>query len=226
KTRQPLAEIAVHVPTDAAREGLERHKALVLEELNVKNLRFVTDKDELSSVTVDVNWRVAGPLLRDKTGAVRKLLQTSPPADLADRVRAGESVTLDVGGGALELPADVFTLKTVGATDRETVEEKDTVVALATALSDELILEGRARDLVRVIQTSRKNADLDLADTIELGLELPDDLRAAVEAHRGYIQEETLATGLNFEALGDGAYAETFKVEGVEVTVSLRKVSS
>ncbi|MEO1367244.1 MAG: DUF5915 domain-containing protein, partial [Acidobacteriota bacterium] len=226
KTRQPLEEIAVYVLTDAEREGLERHKALVLEELNVKNLRFVTDRGELSSVTVDVNWRVAGPLLRDKTGAVRKLLQTAPPADLADRVQAGEGIALDLGGQTLELPADVFVLKAVGVEDRETAEENDTVVALSTALSEALILEGRARDIVRVIQTSRKNAGLELSDRIHVGLEIPAALQAAVDAHRAYIQEETLADVLGLDALDGESHTETFKVEGEAVTVSLRKKSS
>ena len=92
------------------------------------------------------------------------------------------------------------------------------MVVLATELTPELIAEGLARDLVRLIQDRRKDINLVLSDNIEVGIVgASAALQQAIEQNRDYICSETLATKLVFEALPG--------VEGIEVEIGDEKVT-
>jgi isoleucyl-tRNA synthetase len=77
-------------------------------------------------------------------------------------------------------------------------EEGAYVAALVTELTPELVREGQAREFVRRVQDLRKNADLDIADRIELFVEASTGLRSAIEAYREYVTAETLTSNLQF----------------------------
>jgi isoleucyl-tRNA synthetase len=79
----------------------------------------------------------------------------------------------------------------------EALPSGDAIVILDLALSDELVAEGRARDVVRAVQQARKEADLHVSDRIHLALELPSEWQSAVELFRDYVCEQTLATRLD-----------------------------
>lgn len=83
--------------------------------------------------------------------------------------------------------------------------------------------EGIARDLIRIVQVTRKDAGLAVSDRIRLALELPATFRAAAEEHAALIRGETLATELVFEA--GGAYVGNHEVQGEAVKVGVAKAA-
>jgi isoleucyl-tRNA synthetase len=98
-------------------------------------------------------------------------------------------------------------------------------VILDVELTDELIAEGLARDLVRMIQQARKDAGLHVSDRIELALFAPEAITNAAQVHRAYIAEQTLATSLSFsKAVKPGFTAEN-TLEGQKVTIGLSKAA-
>lgn len=103
--------------------------------------------------------------------------------------------------------------------------KRDLTVAIDIELTDELRSEGLAREVVRVVQSARKYASLEVDNRIVLALVSEDQrLQEAIEAHEAYIKAETLATELHAKALEAPLHQETVKVEGVELVIVLKKV--
>jgi isoleucyl-tRNA synthetase len=198
KVRQPLRE-AVVVAADREREAIERFHDLVLEELNVKSVRYVSEADELGRFELKPNYRALGPRfgkhMRDVADAVAAL----DPDRAAKTLRDGGEVHIAVDGKEHPLGAD--DLQTVlQPLDGYEIERAGThAVALNLELDDELRQEALAREIVHAIQNARKEAGLNVEDRIALVLGGDDDDLAAVRAHESYVTGETLATSLELE---------------------------
>ena len=119
-------------------------------------------------------------------------------AALARRFQAGLSVTveLDDGGPAVELLPEEVEVRIHGREGYAVAEEKGIVVAVDVTLTPELAREGLARDLVRRVQTLRKEADFQLDDRIVTYYDAGDELKAVVEEWGDYIRAETLSLEL------------------------------
>ena len=83
----------------------------------------------------------------------------------------------------------------------------DALVVLDTELNDELISEGIARDVVRMIQQARKDADLNVSDRINIIVNAPENIVAAIQPHKDYIANQILAAPLTFNIATHDAYA-------------------
>ena len=98
------------------------------------------------------------------------------------------------------------------------------VVALDTRLDDALIHEGWARDIIRNVQTLRREAGLEVSDRIHLGLQIEDtELRDAAEAHLETIASEVLATDVTFDALPDPLATRECKLAGATVLAAVAR---
>ncbi|HEX6130969.1 MAG TPA: DUF5915 domain-containing protein, partial [Actinomycetota bacterium] len=98
-------------------------------------------------------------------------------------------------------------------------------VALDLELDDDLRREGRARELVRIVQDARKAAGLDVSDRIELGLAADGAAADARDAHLATIAGETLATSVSDGELGRDAFRQASEVDGETVVVTLRRAT-
>ncbi len=221
KTRQPLAEVVLALP-EAEREAVEGLREVVLDELNVKELRFVGDGGELVAYTVKPNLRVLGPKLGKQLGQVQAALREADGAALVAELNESGAATLGLPGGAeLRLTAEELLVETGSPQGYQVESDGERVVALKTELDDALREEGLVRELVHAVQLARKNAGLRIEDTIELALEAPDALRPLVERHAAYLKAETLASSLDLDG-AERAYRETARVEGHEVGIGLQ----
>ncbi len=193
KLRQPLARAVVAGPFAGQEEPLGALAELVLDELNVKKLDFVGDRIELVSYTLKPDPGVLGPKYGALFPRIREAVASLDATSWAKRLQGGEPIQVTVDGEMIELlPGEVA----VEARPREgyTVsEEGDYMVAVDTTLSDELIREGLARELVRRIQNLRKEADFRIEDKIITYYQGDPVLSEVMLEHRGYIGHETLS---------------------------------
>ena len=219
KTRQPLAEVVVALPEAEAR-SVERLRDVVLDELNVKDLRLVAGEDELVAYIVKPNLKVLGPRLGKRIGPLQAYLKTADAAALVAAVRGEGAVTIELPDGELRLVEEELLIETGSPEGYQVESEAGRVVALATDVDDALREEGLARELIHAVQLARKAADLRIEDTISLTLDVPEELRPPAERHRAAIMAETLASEL---VLGGAAgdHRETARVEGHEVGIGL-----
>ncbi|MGZ8607199.1 MAG: isoleucine--tRNA ligase [Actinomycetota bacterium] len=219
KVRQPLLEAVVHYPGDHG--ALEPLLGLVGEELNVKEVVFAESADRFGRWHAKPNFKALGPKLGPRVKDVAAALARDDGA-LASALARGEAVTVDTpsGGVALE-PSDVDLAQ-------ETIEgwgvggDGGLTVALELELTPELRMEGLARELVRVIQDARKAAGLDVSDRIVLGVVSSGDVAEALDRHRAYVADETLATEIGDAEVGDAGFRQDAEVGGTPVSVTLR----
>ena len=106
----------------------------------------------------------------------------------------GESFEIEAGGEKLELGGDDVLIETESAEGYACGEEGGYVTALDTSITDELVDEGLAREIVRSVQDARKQAGLEVSDRIVLGVSGSDGIARVLAKHRGYVMSETLAT--------------------------------
>jgi isoleucyl-tRNA synthetase len=100
--------------------------------------------------------------------------------------------------------------------------QRGVTIALDTEITPELAAEGTARDVVRVVQQARRDADLDVADRIALTVAAPENVLAAVRAHQDFVAHETLATSVTLVDSLDEGFVGTVG-EAVPITVGVAK---
>jgi len=223
RTRQPLSKIKVGTTSAKEREWLKAGEAVILEELNIKELEILDDPTLLATPTVKANMPRLGPRLGKQVKSLATTLTTLQDID-AEKVRQlafGGSAEVD--GVRLEA-ADVHVEMQPSAEGELVATSGKLVVTLDTHLTDELRHEGLARDLVNRIQKMRKDLDLKVDDRIELSIDTESaEIRAAVENNHDLIASETLvAEKIVSGAPGTEAELEkTDKIEGEEVTIRI-----
>ncbi|WP_330273306.1 isoleucine--tRNA ligase [Lentzea sp. NBC_00516] len=208
RVRLPLARLTVASPVAGS---LEDFAEIVRDEVNVKEVSLSTDVDAHGQFQLVVNARAAGPRLGPN---VQKVIKA---------VKAGDWSEVDgkIVAAGVELFEGEYEQRLVATDPAATAALPGGagVVVLDTVLSPELEAEGVARDLVRVVQQARKDAQLDVSDRITLTLELPDAVRSAVEPHLSFVQAETLTTSVVF---GEGSSEGTVG-DGLKVKVAVAK---
>ena len=198
KHRQPLAA-AVIVADGREREALESLTDLIRDELNVAELRFVTDSEQLGSYEVKANYRTLGPRFGPHMPQAAAAVAALDATHVADALRRGATIAVHVDGQDHELGEADLQLVMQPLDGYQVERAGSHAVALDLHLTDELRREGVARDVVHAIQAERKNAGLDVSDRIALRIEADADTVAAVRAHETYVAGETLATAVTLE---------------------------
>ena len=183
RVRQPLASMTIAGPGVAR---LAPYEALLRDEVNVKAVQLAESIDEWASFQLQVNSRAVGPRMGTAMKSVLAAAKEGRFEQLGDgRVRVADQI-LEAGEWQLRLdPKPGIVCEPLAA--------GDAIVVLDVALSDELIAEGVARDVVRAVQQARKDAGLHVSDRIRLALAVPDAWRGAVLQFSDWIAEQTLA---------------------------------
>jgi isoleucyl-tRNA synthetase len=194
RVRQPLRQLVV-ADADAAALGV--FAELIASEVNVKDLKLIryselAAHDHHVFTRLEVNARAAGPRLGR---AVQDVIKAAKAGSWR---HGGLGVVVTTPAGDVELGEGEFSERTVvedepGASKVVGVLRGAGFVVLDLRLDEELVDEGYARDMVRLIQDERKAAGLHVSDRIDLALDVPAPWAAAVRLHADMIQEETLA---------------------------------
>jgi len=221
KVRQPLAECAVKLRSPEEESRLAALKSQLIEELNVKGLRFIEDESEL------VNYQVSGipSLLGKKHGAlfpkIRIALAKTDPAEVASRVRSRQPVEIVVGELSISLLPDELSVKTIDRPGYSVRSEGGYLVAISTELTDELLQEGLAREIVRRIQTMRKEAGFRIEDTITTYYQADTPLLEVLSTWSDYIQQETLSVELLNQESPEEAYVCEHALDAYKIALGL-----
>jgi isoleucyl-tRNA synthetase len=211
RVRLPLATLTVATPLASA---LRPFTDLIADEVNVKQVVLTDDVAGYCTRVLSLVPRVLGPRLG---GQVQQVIKA---------VRAGDW-SVDGGvvtAGGVVLEDGEFELKLVAADVEHSAPLSGTegVVVLDTHVTPELAAEGLARDVVRVVQQARRDADFNVSDRITLTVSASPAVTAAVETHQQFVASETLATSVTFGEVGVAAFAgEAGDGETVRVQVAV-----
>ena len=218
KVRQPLHE-AVVVATGLQRDAIERMAEVIRDELNVRELRFVSEVDELGRVEVKPNYRTLGPRFGKQMPLVAAAVAGLDAARASARLRDGELVAITIGGQDYELSAEDLLVAMQPLEGYQVEREGSHAVALELEIDDDLRREGWAREIVHAVQAARRDAGLEITDRIALTLGGDADLVDAAREREPYIAQETLAVRVSYEAL-DGA-VDPVRIDGRELIVGV-----
>jgi isoleucyl-tRNA synthetase len=219
KVRQPLSTIMIAQKHQSILVPVE---GLVKEELNIKQLEYIDNPDEYVSYTVKPNFPVLGPKYGKQLPGIATELAQGNAASLVKSLRETGAVRLEVAGTPVTLTNEDLEVRVQDKEGFAVEMDHGHYVVLNIALTDELIAEGLAREVVSKVQNMRKNAGLELTDRINLQYIADDEVAAAVEHFRDYIQNETLAVVVERKT-GASESFEHWDINGHPADLRIRK---
>ena len=208
RVRQPLSRLLVRTPDDASAAFVARHEAQILEELNVKGVEMLALDAELVGYRIKPNLPRIGKRFGKRVPAIRDALAAADGGAIAAAVAAGRTFEVEAGGETVAFEPEDVLVESTAAEGYACAEEGGYLVGLDTALTEALEREGLARELVRTVQEARKQAGLDVSDRIILRIDGTHEVTVALDAHRDYVMEETLAIGW-----GEATWSPAYSVE-------------
>ncbi|MHB1389919.1 MAG: isoleucine--tRNA ligase [Thermoleophilia bacterium] len=195
KTRQPLAE-ALIVADEREREAIDSLEHLVLDELNVKQLSFVSDAAELAGVRLKPNLQKLGPRFGSRRPQVDAAIGALDPRRAVELLANEGVLAITVDGREEALCADDILVEEAQLEGYSVERQGDWAVAIRTGISEELRREGLARELVHKVQNLRKQAGFEIEDLISCELSGSELLLSVAGEYMEFFKSETLCRQL------------------------------
>lgn len=224
KTRQPLKSIHLVTRDPEEKAILYELEELIEEELNVKEVIHREDEEDVVSYEVKANYRILGKILgKDMKAAAAAIANID--SEGARSLLDGATLSIDFDGVSIkniDITVDNVEIVRNEKAGLRVNTDGSLTVALDPEITEELRIEGMARDLVRKIQNKRKEMNLEVSDRIVLTLFGDDAAKVVTETFRETISSETLAATLEWK---DSAAMEEFRIgEGAVVKAEIVKV--
>ena len=218
KVRQPVRRLYVKGASFS-----KEYQELCEDELNVKEVIFTEDARPFTTYNLKPQMRTLGPKFGKLLGKIGQMLQTLDGNDVVDTFARGEEVSFMIDDTEVKLAeGDVLTepMHKLGFT---AAEDRGVTVVLDTNLTDELIAEGYAREVISKVQTMRKDAGFEVTDRISLAYECDDALAAALTKYEEMIARTTLATSIRRGTAPEGAAAREWDINGKKAVLAIAK---
>lgn len=223
KVRQPLARIILPLPDESFKAKFEAVKALVLSEVNIKDVEYLEDSSTLLKKKVKPNFKALGPrygkLMKELGAAIAALSQS----DIATYASAG-SLAIQVAGSEVLLCENDMEVISEDIPGWQVANDGNLTVALDITVTKELLAEGIAREFVNRIQNIRKDNDYDVTDKILIEIVDNEYIHDAVLVHQNYIAQQTLASSITLvPALAAESGAKEIAINDTLVVISICK---
>jgi isoleucyl-tRNA synthetase len=197
KVRQPLASVQVSLASGEHIDWLTDHDEIVKAELNVKQIHYNLGNSDHIEYKVVPNFKLLGPKVGKLMPLVKSQLGSADGAQLLNQLKQHGKIQLILDGTTVELDNQDVEVRLQARSGWTAAQGRLCVVVLSTELTPELISEGIARDLVRLIQDFRKSLDLQRDARIQLFLDFnASELQNAISQNQTYIMSETLTIEL------------------------------
>ncbi|WP_423129507.1 isoleucine--tRNA ligase [Gaoshiqia sp. Z1-71] len=195
KVRQPLAKIMVPVLNPRFRGQFEAVEQIILSEVNVKEVEYLTDTAGIIKKKIKPNFKTLGPkygkIMKQIAASVSQFSQT----DISELEKSGVH-TLNIDGQTVALSTDDVEITTEDIPGWLIATEGEMTIALDIHVTDELKQEGIAREFINKIQNIRKESDFEITDRISLKIVKHEYYNDAVTNFKEYISSQTLAQDL------------------------------
>lgn len=197
KTRQPLPAVTLVTADRELPDRVAPYAGILKDELNVKQIYWAENRADYVHHEVKPVFPKCGPRFGKRMKEVQQALARADGDALAAELEESGGVTLELADGPVELSSEELEVRLVEREGTATQGDRELLVALDTLLTPELVAEGWAREVVHKIQSARKDLELDYADRIRVSYRAAPELARAVETHRDWIAEQTLAVELD-----------------------------
>lgn len=223
RVRQPLAKVLVPVIDEKIKRQLDDVKALILAETNVKEIEYVGEESGVIKKRIKADFKVLGPKFGKLMKGIAAGIGRMNSHDINELQRNG-NFHLDVEGEQIEIDIEDVEIVTDDIPGWLVASEGSYTVALDVNISESLLEEGLARELVNKIQNIRKTSGLEVTDRIEIIVQNHPALSAAIENNKTYICAETL--GVSLSIVNDNKDSDGMPVEitdDISTVISISK---
>ena len=218
KNRQPLQALY----TDANSGLGQLYTDIIKQELNVKDVQFLTDMSQFTAYTFKPQLKLLGKKLGKRLNDARQALQELDGSAAKKELDATGVLQLSLPDGDIELTAEELLIETAQKEGYTSVSDRGVTVVLDTALTEELIREGFVREIISKLQTMRKEAGFNVTDHIQVYCQGSEKVRQVLEENQEAILHDVLGDACHFDALE--GYTAQQDVNGETVTFGVKRV--
>ncbi|MEL7120707.1 MAG: isoleucine--tRNA ligase [Bacteroidota bacterium] len=220
RVRQPLQKILLPVLDEGFHDQVEGVKDLILSEVNIKEIEYIKDTEGILKKKIKPNFRTLGRRLGKNMKAAGQIIANMSQQDIAS-LEQNNLFRMEIGDAVYDLTLEDFEITAEDIPGWQVATDGSLTVALDMTLTDSLLAEGMARELVNRIQNIRKNRDFNVTDQIKINLQSQEEIAKAVAEFGDYIKSETLAQELNLVNQVEGEELELPEDIKVNIEVEL-----
>lgn len=214
KVRQPISEVILD---SSIKNIIGNLDSIIKEELNVKELSYKDDMTDYLTYSLKPNFKVLGKTLGSKIKVLQEQLKTLPSEEALKT--QNESITIKLEGENFTLDAQNTILSIEVKDGYQASSDNKTCVVLNTNLTESLILEGLAREMVRTIQSLRKEKDFVITDHINVYYNGDTDIDHMLDTYKDYVENETLANKIEKQEVN----SEEYDLNGHPIKIEVEK---
>ncbi|MBP7059354.1 MAG: isoleucine--tRNA ligase [Lachnospiraceae bacterium] len=218
KNRQPIGDMFIKAESELSQYYVD----ILKDELNIKNAEFKDDVSEYTTYSIKPNLPTVGPKYGKFLGKIRNALGEIDGNKAVAELKSVGVLKLPEVDDSIELSEEDLLITMSQQEGYMAQNDGNTTVVLCTDLSQELIEEGFARELISKIQTMRKEADFEVMDRIRVGYTGSDKIVDIFDKKGDFIASEVLAKEIVTEN-GQG-YTKDWKINGEDVTLTVEKI--
>jgi isoleucyl-tRNA synthetase len=214
KVRQPLQKILIPVLDPAMKLSIEQMEELILAEVNVKEINYITETEGVISKKLKPNFKLLGAKLGTKMKQASAVIANLSQNEISELERNG-TLTILVEESPITLLINEVDIIAEDIPGWSVAVKGNLTVALDISLSEALLKEGHARELVNRVQNIRKEANFELTDKILLQIVDNQHLKESINEFSEYICREILATQIDWVSSLE---------EGVDIEINDQKL--
>ena len=197
KVRQPVATLRVAGLKTRTADCMADLLPLLEDELNVKRVELIERRDSLYRIEPHLDLKIAGPQFKGGLRSVEEAIATAKVEVVVEAVRRGEILDLEIEDRRVQVTPEAIILEQRPHDGWSMAEGNGFVVALDTRLSEELLAEGKAREVVRQIQNLRKDLGFEIGARIRIRFQSSDSVARLFKEYGDYLSAETLAVEIH-----------------------------
>lgn len=221
RVRQPLTKILLPILDPSFIDQVDAVKELILSEVNVKNIEYITDTDGFINKKAKANFKTLGKILGKHMKAGAQMIAELDQKAIS-QLEKNKQLDIEIDGEKFVLTTEDIEISFDEIPGWQVAVDNDITVALDIILTEDLIAEGIARELVNRIQNIRKSSDFNVTDRISIDIQDHEIVRPALSKFGAYIMEEVLANDI---VLGDAKDGELVEIlEGLDLRIQVQRV--
>ncbi len=216
KVRQPLQEVLLDIKN---KDIIGNLTELIKEELNVKEVLFVSNLNEYMNLTVKPNFKEVGKIFGKNINLFASLLLELSPEDIS-KLQNNETINMNIDNTDYEITNNMVDIRINSKEGFNVGTINNEFIILDTKLTDELIMEGIARETISKIQQLRKTNDFNVIDRIKVYYDGDNEYEEALNKNLEFIKNETLA----LEFIKDSSISDVFDINDHKVKLKVEKM--
>ncbi|MBE3121976.1 MAG: isoleucine--tRNA ligase [Thermoplasmata archaeon] len=222
KGRHPLPSASI-VCSKEIEKSTKPLLELLKEELNVKTIGYARETTAFMTKTVKPKYSHLGPKYKEKAKSITQVLDTYDKHQLYEQLIKKKEVIISIGAEKIRLTADDFDIVEHEKEHFAKATVQNITMFLDTIVTPELEAEGLARELIRRIQSMRKEMNLDVEDRIATEIALDPTKRTALQGWKDHIKEETRSKTVSFVDKPTGVLLKKWMIDELAVDIGIRK---